>query len=57
MSNNALAISYFEMPNPVMEWLIINVKFYLYEYFFCFPTSLCGSGAPLNAAHINSSSA
>lgn len=27
MSNNALAISYFEMPNPVMEWLIINVKF------------------------------
>lgn len=34
MSNNALAISYFEMPNPVMEWLIINVKFYLYEYFF-----------------------
>ena len=33
MSNNALAISYFEMPNPVMEWLIINVKFYLYEYF------------------------
>lgn len=57
MSNNALAISYFEMPNPVMEWLIINVKFYLYKYFFYFHTSLCGSGAPLNAAHINSSSA